>query len=126
MKYLAAVLTAASVMFAVDTVSAAGDAIKGKKVYNKCRACHALVAGKRKIGPSLSKIFGRMAGTEKYNYSKAMKKAGKKGLVWNEETLKKYLTSPRKFVPGNRMPFVGLKKAVDRDNLMAYLKKATK
>ncbi len=134
MKYIAVILTAFSVVFASGSVSAAGDGAKGKKVFNKCRACHSVAAGVNKIGPSLNGIFGRTAGSWKkkngklFPFSSAMKKAGKrdKPLVWTEETLKKYLAAPRKFVPGNRMPFPGLKKAADRDNLMAYLKKATK
>ena len=134
MKYIAIALTALSVVFASGSVYAAGDGAKGKKVFNKCRACHSVAAGVSKIGPSLNGIFGRTAGSWKkkngklFPFSSAMKKAGegKKPLVWTEETLKKYLAEPRKFVPGNRMPFPGLKKAADRDNLMAYLRKATK
>lgn len=134
MKYIAVILTAFSVVFASGSVSAAGDGAKGKKVFNKCRACHSVAAGVSKIGPSLNGIFGRTAGSWKkkngklFPFSSAMKKAGKrnKPLVWTEETLKKFLAAPRKFVPGNRMSFPGLKKAADRDNLMAYLKKATK
>ena len=40
----------------------AADMAKGKKVFNKCKACHALVAGKNRIGPSLAGVFGREAG----------------------------------------------------------------
>jgi len=57
-----------------------------------------------------------------------MRKAGKghKALTWNEITLNKFLIAPRKYIPGNRMSFPGLKKAKDRNNLLAYLRKATK
>jgi len=148
MKHIAAALTALSVVFAAGSVSAAGpvssaqavamagDAAKGKRVFNSCRACHSLAAGVSKIGPSLNGIFGRTAGTWKakgsskvWRFSPAMKKAGKgdKPVVWTAETLKKYLTNPKKFIPGNRMPFPGFKKKVAKtDNLIAYLKKATK
>ena len=51
---------------------------KGKRVFNKCKACHTLVTGKNRVGPSLKGVFGRQAGTvAKYRYSKAMKKAGR-------------------------------------------------
>lgn len=102
---------------------AEGDAKKGKKVYNKCKACHSLKEGKKKIGPSLHGVFGRVSGTvEKFKYSKAMKEAA---IEWNETTLDEYLAAPKKYVPGTKMVFVGLKKAPDRENLIAYLKDAT-
>ena len=56
-----------------------------------------------------------------FKYSKAMKGSG---LTWDEETLKKYLTKPKKFVPGTKMAFAGLRKEKQRDDLIAYLKEA--
>ena len=107
--------------------ASAADPAKGKKVFNKCAACHSLKAGKKKIGPSLHGIIGRKAGTMVgFRYSSAMKKAGKNGLTWNEKTLDQYLKAPRKFVPGNRMPFPGLKKEGQRSNVIAYLKSKAK
>ena len=41
-------------------------------------------------------------------------------------TLDKFLTAPRKLVPNTKMAFFGLEKKSDRDNLIAYLKEATK
>ena len=107
--------------------SNAADMAKGKKVYNKCRACHTLVAGKHRIGPSLSGVFGRTAGTaQRYKFSKAMKKAGTGGLVWQIETLSKFLVKPRKYVKGTKMAFAGLKKPSDVKNLLTFLKEAAK
>jgi cytochrome c len=45
----------------------------------------------------------------------------KSGIVWSEKTLDAYLESPQKAVPGNRMPFAGLKDAEDRADVIAYL-----
>lgn len=105
----------------------AADVAKGKQVFNRCRACHSLQAGKNMIGPSLHGLFGRTAGTAPdYSYSDAMKKAGKDGLVWNESTLFKYLKNPQALVPGDKMPFAGLRKKSDRRNVIAFLKQATK
>ena len=102
----------------------AQDAAKGEKVYKKCKACHSLEAGKRKVGPSLNGIFGRTAGTlDGFKYSKAMVESG---IVWDAETISAYMADPKGYIPKNRMAFPGLKKEADRANLIAYLKEATK
>jgi nitrite reductase (NO-forming) len=75
--------------------------------------------GKNILGPSLSGIVGRKAGAEpSYNYSPAMKQAN---IVWNVATLDAYLADPEKVVPGNKMPFPGLKTGQDRTDVIAYL-----
>ena len=121
-------LTILAAVFAALALSAgnasAADAAKGKKVYNKCKACHALKAGKNKVGPTLHGLFGRKAATVPgFKYSKAMKTSG---VTWDEESLRAYLKKPRKFIKGTRMAFAGIKKKKQMDNLVAYLKEATK
>lgn len=112
-------LTAAAI-FMSGAALAAGDAKKGKKIYNKCKACHSLVKGKRKIGPSLCAIIGaKAAGQANFKYSSDMKKSG---LTWDEATLDKFIEKPRKLVKKTKMSFGGLKKASDRANLIAFLK----
>ena len=104
------------------TVSIANtaDLVKGKKAFKKCVACHSLEEGKNKIGPPLNNLLGRKAGSVKgYKYSKAMKNSG---VVWNEESLDKFLTKPRKFITKTKMSFRGIKKKSLRDDIISYLK----
>ncbi len=121
-------LTILAAVFAALALSAgnasAADAAKGKKVYNKCKACHSLKAGKNKVGPTLHGLFGRKAAiVPNFKYSKAMRASG---VTWDEESLRAYLKKPRKFIKGTRMAFAGIKKKKQMDNLVAYLKEAPK
>jgi nitrite reductase (NO-forming) len=101
------------------TAGAAADLAAGRLVFRKCQACHSLEPGKNLVGPSLASIVGRKAGSvPNYNYSPAMKQAG---IVWDAKTLDAYLTDPQKVVPGNRMPFPGMKTDHDRNDVIAYL-----
>jgi len=106
------------------TLSSGGDAVKGKRLFNRCRACHNLTATARtRIGPNLDSLFGRKAGAaEGFKYSKALQEAD---FDWSEGALDSWLAQPRKFLPGNKMAFAGLRKEQDRKDLMAYLRVAT-
>jgi len=98
--------------------SYAQDAQHGKAVFQGCAACHATDHANR-VGPGLEGIVGRKAGTAPgFRYSDAMKKSD---IVWDAKILDAYLESPQKVVPGNRMPYAGLKNPTDRTDLVAYL-----
>jgi cytochrome c len=102
-----------------------GDPARGEKIYGRCFACHAI--DRDRTGPRHAGLFGRRAGSVPgFPYSAAMKKAGANGLIWNDETLDKFLQNPTKFVPGTRMGYAGVKDDQERADLLAYLKKATK
>ncbi len=101
--------------------SIAADAGKGKAVFQgQCSICHAAVAGKPSgIGPNLYGVIGRVAGTlPKYQYSSAMKAAH---FAWSADRLRAYLPAPSKAVPGNKMPYAGLKNPQQLNDLIAYL-----
>ena len=87
-------------------------------------------------------LFGRKTGQAAgFTYTDANKN---KGIVWGEDTLWVYLAAPKKYIPGTKMVFAGLKKPKERageyscrvfaiviDNcilsdLIAHLKDATK
>ncbi len=115
----------ALLLVAVGSQSAgAADSTNGVEVFKKCAACHtAEEGGPNRVGPNLHGLFGRAAGSvSDYAYSDAMRNSG---VVWSAETLMQYLGDPKAFVPGNKMPFPGLKNEVEREDLIAYLKQVT-
>ena len=103
---------------------ASGDAAKGEKVFNKCKACHSTEAGKNKTGPSLHGVFGRKAGTaEGFTRYKGLDGAD---WTWDEEHLNEYLKDPKKYTKlknGKSAAMVlKLSKESEREDVIAYLK----
>jgi len=104
----------------------AGDAKKGANLFKtRCAQCHTLKEGEgNKIGPNLHGLFGRQSGqVEGFSYTDANKN---KAVHWGEDTLFDYLENPKKYIPGTKMAFGGLKKAKDRNDLITFLQKETK
>lgn len=107
------------------TALAEGNAENGETVFRKCRTCHDIgPKAKNKVGPHLNGIIGRKAATrDGYAYSPVFKALGAKGVVWDEETLLKYITKPSDMAPRSKMVFTGLTEEGDRKDLLEYLKK---
>ena len=97
-----------------------GSAAIGEDLFkHKCGSCHSVEAGKNRVGhhwPAWSDA--NLLQIETYSYSAAMRGAG---LTWDPATLDSYLTNPRAKVPGTKMTFLGLPKANDRADIIAYL-----
>lgn len=108
-------------MLAPVAVQAAADVKNGEKIYKKCYFCHTLNQPTNRMGPHLMELQGRKAGSiEGFLYSDAMKQAGDNGLIWDDETLKEFLLSPKTMIPGTSMRFWGLFEG-QVDDLLAYL-----
>jgi cytochrome c len=115
---LRAILAALLFAGAAANPGHAQDATHGKTIFQACATCHATDQANR-VGPGLGGIVGRKAGTAPgFPYSDAMRKSD---IVWDTKILDAYLESPQKVVPGNRMPYAGLKNPTDRADLVAYL-----
>jgi len=116
--------TLAMLVFFSSSAVAEGDPNRGKKVFNKCKACHALADGKHKNGPSLHGVVGKQAGSA----SGFKRYRGLKGAdwVWTEDNLDQFLENPRKFIKAKAnkrsLMVLRLKKKRDRDDIIAYLK----
>ncbi len=101
------IATLAAATFALPAMAQdAGDAAKGEKEFNKCKACHMVQAPDGtdivkggKTGPNLYGVVGRKAGTEEgFKYSDALIKLGEAGEVWTVADLEHYITDPNSYV----------------------------
>ena len=104
----------------LGTLLASADAERGKGTAKLCASCHTLdQGGANRVGPNLWAVVGRdVGGHGGFAYSPAM--AGHAG-NWTYEELDRYLTSPARAIPGNKMAFNGVRNPKDRANLLAYL-----
>lgn len=123
-KALFAIAACAVLLTEPAGAQTAADANRGAQLFRSCAACHTLEPNCNMTGPSLSGLWNRKAGSLASfpRYSPAMKSAG---VIWNDETLDRYLENPQHFIPGNVMTFPGIPDREQRAALLAYLKSAT-
>jgi cytochrome c len=96
---------------------------QGKQAFEQgCSACHSTIANMHGIGPSLSGIMGRKAGSAPgYEYSDALQSSK---IVWSPDSVGKFLADSRGFIPGNRMARLfpaGVAGAEEREAIVGYL-----
>ena len=93
---------------------------KGRKFTKKCIACHSFENDdKNKIGPNLFSIFNRkIASIKNFTYSKILENMDNE---WDALNLDSFLTDPKKWAPGTKMIFVGIKDSQDRANVIKYM-----
>ena len=95
---------AASLSFGQDKKGGAGDAAKGKEVFEQCGVCHNTDSDEKKMGPGLKGLF-----------KKAKMADGKAPTEPNVRT--------KVNAGGNGMPaYEDMLSKEERDNLIAYLK----
>ncbi len=96
------------------------DYARGRRTFKLCQSCHTLAPeGQNLVGPPLYGIFGRQIGaSEGFAYSTSVSEAD---FIWTPEKLDEWLTSPRNFLPGNKMAFSGVRKPQDRLAVIAYI-----
>jgi cytochrome c len=100
--------------------AAQGNPEAGRGVFRReCIGCHAVTCNKR--GPKLDGIFGRSAGavTDFPTYSDGLKKSG---IVWDAETLDRFLADPAAMVSTTTMTWGKVADARERHDVLAFLR----
>ena len=113
---LTALLTSAGLLL---PPAASAQQADGERLFRqRCSACHTMDAGQNRVGPHLSGVVGRKAGSvEGARYSAAMRESG---VVWDAQSLDTFLAAPRQMVRGTTMT-VALPNAEQRAAIIAYL-----
>ncbi len=96
-----------------------------RQFARKCSICHSLTPDdQRRAGPTLHGIFGRKAGTlPEYFYSDTLQDSD---IIWDDETINALFDlGPDHYIPGSKMPMQRIAAEQDRNDLIAFLRRAT-
>lgn len=96
-----------------------------RQFERKCSICHTLTpSSARRAGPTLYGIFERPAGAvSDYSYSETLQKSS---IIWTETSIDDlFEEGPDHYIPGSKMPMQVIQSQADRDDLIAFLRRAT-
>lgn len=102
------------------TEASNGDATRGARLFQPCRACHSTEKGApHEVGPNLFGLMGRgFAAAEGFDYGGAL--AVRKG-IWTPESLDRFLQERKEFRQGTHRAFETLIGPIDRADLIAFI-----
>lgn len=100
-------------------VAAMAQQADGAQLFQqRCGGCHSVETGQNRVGPHLSGVIGRTAGSiEGARYSDAMRDSG---IVWDNQSLDTFLAAPRQMVSGTTMT-VSVPDVAQRAAIITYL-----
>jgi cytochrome c len=120
MRQLGVLAALSFVIVSAASAAAQADPEAGRDVFRReCIGCHAVACNKR--GPKLAGVFGRSAGAvgDFPTYSNALKTSG---IVWDAETLDRFLADPVAAVPTTTMTWGKVANARERRDVLAFLR----
>ena len=105
----------------ISPILASANIQNGEKIAKKCASCHSFNnGGENKVGPNLWSLVNKdKASVSGFAYSSALVEFGGQ---WDYEELNKFLLKPKKYIPGTKMNYNGLKKDTDRADLILWLR----
>lgn len=116
-RFLALVLALA--LAGLTSGAAAGEQ-SGREIFERqCRTCHGgTTRADSPIGPRLNPIIGTKAGTQNSGlHTRVMTESG---IVWDRALLRRFLSDPRRVVPGTTM-MVSVSYSDELERLLDYL-----
>ena len=119
---VAGVATVEKLAEPVLALIAEADIARGQKVSKACAACHSFdKGGPNGVGPNMWNLVGRSKqAVSGFTYSGVLNSQG--GDVWTYAELNKFLWKPKKYAPGTKMNYIGLKKPEDRAAIIAWMR----
>jgi cytochrome c len=107
----------------IGPLLASANVANGKAIVSRlCVACHTFNKGEpNRIGPNLYGVFDGPIGEGRggFAFSSALEAHDKQ--KWTPALLNQWLSGPQDFAHGTKMTFVGLPKAKDRADVIAFL-----
>lgn len=101
---------------------ATADLERGQKLSRACAACHSFdKGGPHGIGPNIWDIVNKQKAAEGgYAYSKVLEERADQ--KWDYVSLNQFFWKPKKYMPGTKMNYIGLRKPEDRAAIIAWLR----